>query len=285
MLSKFRVLIVILIMLISSNSFVYAKNNAAISGSGVWYFGEDCDNHEFHTIVLHNKVIVKGPETEGYLVLNITEKTIHDAEMIISLENGQQFVFSPDGLVTKSMTDTEDTPSAIRKVLNCPGKANPLYVLFESNLLKFDDFLFSILKPGSEINFLSGVNAILEYMDITHDELISAAEHNRFIRHFVTWATVQEAEHMEPVKIEKIYTACLGTMALAPLITKTIFLNHDYDNDGFLSKSEILSSFSDCSEYTLTTDTIINQLNFSKEIDDLSSIDFFNFINLFKSLF
>ena len=285
MLSRLCILLNIFFLTAASGSFVYARDGAAINDSGVWYFGEDCDTSEFHIIVLHNKAIVKGTETEGYLVLNITEKTVHDGELIIRLENGQQFTFSPEGKVTGGMAGAEDTPGAQKKFFTCPGKANALYLLFESNLLKFDDFLFSVFKPGSEINFISGLTAILEYMDITHDERISAAEYNRFSRHFVAWATVQEVGNMEPVKLEKIYTACLGTMALAPLTTKIIFLNYDYDNDGFLSKNEILSNFSDCSDYTLNADTIINQLHFSKQIDDLNSIDIFNFINLFKTLF
>ncbi|MBI36918.1 MAG: hypothetical protein CL568_04975 [Alphaproteobacteria bacterium] len=76
------------------------------------------------------------------------------------------------------------------------------------------------------------------YIDITKDDRLSVAEIARFQRNIVKFAAAGEGESI--LKTEDFAAIQLASIIFLPITASSVLNSFDYDNDGLLSKNEVL---------------------------------------------
>ena len=76
------------------------------------------------------------------------------------------------------------------------------------------------------------------YLDITKDGHLSLSEIARFQRNIVKFAAVHQDQNV--LKTEDIAAINLASIIFLPITASSILHSFDYNNDGLLSKSEVL---------------------------------------------
>lgn len=81
-------------------------------------------------------------------------------------------------------------------------------------------------------------NKVWAYLDISNDNRLSLSEIARFQRNVLKFAAVTQKE--TKLKTEDIVAINLASIMLTPLTASSILHSFDYDNDGLISKREVL---------------------------------------------
>lgn len=82
-------------------------------------------------------------------------------------------------------------------------------------------------------------NNIWKYIDISTDDKISLAEISKFQRTLVKLASVEQEK--KEFKIEEMIAVNLAAVIFLPITSSSVMHSFDYDNDGVLSKNEVIN--------------------------------------------
>ena len=116
-----------------------------------------------------------------------------------------------------------------------------------------------------------------KYIDVTGDQHLSQAEIARFQRNIVKFVAVEQED--EELKTEDIAAINLASIMLTPVTAAAILGSFDYDNDGQLSKNEVMSDEAFAEMLGLDSDDVGNAIDFEslgqRLRDALNQLPFF----------
>ena len=87
-------------------------------------------------------------------------------------------------------------------------------------------------------NIKCAFDEVWTYLDISKDNRLSLAEIARFQRNIVKFAAVHQDQNA--LRVEEIAAINLASIMLLPITASSILHSFDYNNDGLLSKNEVL---------------------------------------------
>ena len=178
------------------------------------------------TILLFSK-ISKNSEITNENELNNIFKNLYEtnffSDIKISFENSILTIV------------VEENP-IIQKVEFKGIKSNKLQESVYKNLIlkNKSSFVKRIAKKDIKCAFIK----VWAYIDITKDDRLSVAEIARFQRNIVKFAAAGEGESI--LKTEDFAAIQLASIIFLPITASSVLNSFDYDNDGLLSKNEVL---------------------------------------------
>ena len=125
-------------------------------------------------------------------------------------------------------------------------------------------------------NIKCAFDKVWAYLDITKDGYLSLSEIARFQRNIVKFAAVQQDQN--GLKTEDIAAINLASIIFLPITASSILHSFDYNNDGLLSKNEVLDDTEFSKLVGVNVDTLATGLNFQslgeKLKDSINQIPF-----------
>ena len=109
--------------------------------------------------------------------------------------------------------------------------------VYGSDIQKLENLGKSV-KTLCEHNIKCAFDEVWTYLDITKDNHLSLAEIARFQRNIVKLAVVHQDQNV--LKVEDIAAINLASIMFLPITASSILHSFDYNNDGLLSKNEVL---------------------------------------------
>ena len=109
-------------------------------------------------------------------------------------------------------------------------------------------------------NIKCAFDKVWAYLDITKDGYLSLSEIARFQRNIVKFAAVQQDQN--GLKTEDIAAINLASIIFLPITASSILHSFDYNNDGLLSKNEVLDDTEFSKLVGVNVDTLATGLDF-----------------------
>mgnify|MGYP001475271019 CR=1 FL=1 len=125
-------------------------------------------------------------------------------------------------------------------------------------------------------NIKCAFDKVWAYLDITKDGHLSLSEIARFQRNIVKFAAVHQDQNV--LKTEDIAAINLASIIFLPITASSVLHSFDYNNDGLLSKSEVLDDTEFSKLVGVNVDTLATGLDFQslgeKLKDSMNQIPF-----------
>jgi hypothetical protein len=118
-------------------------------------------------------------------------------------------------------------------------------------------------------NIKCAFDGVWMYLDISKDNRLSLAEIARFQRNIVKFAAVHQDQNA--LKVEEIAAINLASIMLLPITASSILHSFDYNNDGLLSKNEVLGDTEFSNLVGVDINTLATGLNFQSLGEKLQS--------------
>jgi hypothetical protein len=109
--------------------------------------------------------------------------------------------------------------------------------VYGNDIRKLEDLTNSVANLCKN-DIKCSFDKVWSYLDISKDDRLSLAEIARMQRNIVKFAAVGENKHA--IKTEEVAAINLASIILLPITASSILHSFDYNNDGFLSKNEVL---------------------------------------------
>ena len=118
-------------------------------------------------------------------------------------------------------------------------------------------------------NIKCAFDEVWTYLDISKDNHLSLAEIARFQRNIVKFAAVHQDQNA--LKVEEIAAINLASIMLLPITASSILHSFDYNNDGLLSKNEVLGDTEFSKLVGVDVNTLATGLDFQSLGEKLQS--------------
>ncbi|MDG2406537.1 MAG: hypothetical protein P8M25_16855, partial [Paracoccaceae bacterium] len=118
-------------------------------------------------------------------------------------------------------------------------------------------------------NIKCAFDEVWAYLDITHDGRLSLAEIARFQRNLVKFVAVHQDENV--LEVEEIAAINLASIMVLPLTASSILHSFDYNNDGLLSKNEVLGDTEFSELVGVDTNALATGLDFQSLGEELQN--------------
>ena len=131
--------------------------------------------------------------------------------------------------------------------------------VYGSDIRKLEDLGKSV-ETLCKRNIKCAFIKVWAYLDITKDGHLSLAEIARFQRNIVKFAAVHKDQN--GLKTEDIAAINLASIIFLPITASSVLHSFDYNNDGLLSKSEVLDDTEFSKLVGVNVDTLATGLDF-----------------------
>lgn len=111
---------------------------------------------------------------------------------------------------------------------------------------------------------------VWEYIDRSEDGQISLAELSRFQRNLIKWAYVDNTE--DDIDTGEIAAINLSAILLLPITTSAMIHSFDYNNDGVLSRDEVMTESEFARLVGIKKDRIPKSVDFKKMGEDAKEL-------------
>ena len=150
-------------------------------------------------------------------------------------------------------------------------------MIYGSDLRAFET-LQKTLETNCKQNIKCAFDKVWAYLDITKDGHLSLSEIARFQRNIVKFAAVHQDQNV--LKTEDIAAINLASIIFLPITASSVLHSFDYNNDGLLSKSEVLDDTEFSKLVGVNVNTLATGLDFQslgeKLKDSMNLIPFLN---------
>ena len=109
--------------------------------------------------------------------------------------------------------------------------------VYGNDIRKLEELINSV-KNLCKGNIKCSFDKVWAYLDISKDGRLSLAEIARLQRNIVKFAAVDQDKNA--IKTEEIAAINLASIIFLPITASSVLHSFDYNNDGFLSKKEVL---------------------------------------------
>ena len=109
-------------------------------------------------------------------------------------------------------------------------------------------------------NIKCAFNKVWAYLDITKDGHLSLSEIARFQRNIIKSIAVRQEENV--LKTEEVAAINLTSIIFLPIMASSVIHSFDYNNDGLLSKNEVLDDTEFAKLVGVNVNTLATGLNF-----------------------
>jgi tetratricopeptide (TPR) repeat protein len=110
-------------------------------------------------------------------------------------------------------------------------------VMYAADVRELESLINQIEQECTDIK--CGFDLVWEYIDKSGDQKLSLAELARFQRNLVKWVIVENQK--ENVDTGEMAAVNLSAILILPITASSIVHSFDYNNDGVLSKDEVIS--------------------------------------------
>jgi hypothetical protein len=149
--------------------------------------------------------------------------------------------------------------------------------VYGNDIRKLEDLRHSV-KNLCKGNIKCSFDKVWAYMDISKDDRLSLAEIARLQRNIVKFAAVGQDKNA--IKTEEIAAINLASIIFLPITASSILHSFDYNNDGLLSKKEVLGDTEFSKLVGVDVDKLATGLNFQSLGEKLKNS--MNLIPFFK---
>ena len=131
--------------------------------------------------------------------------------------------------------------------------------VYGNDIRKLEDLRNSV-KNLCKGNIKCSFDKVWAYMDISKDGRLSLAEISRLQRNIVKFAAVGQDKNA--TKTEEVAAINLASIIFLPITASSVLHSFDYNNDGFLSKKEVLGDTEFSKLVGVDVDKLATGLNF-----------------------